>query len=138
MRKETITYTDYNNIQRTEDFYFNLSKAELTEMNLSVEGGIEPILREIISTKDIPKLAECFKKIITMSYGKKTPDGRGFKKNPEILDDFVSTYAYSELYMKLLSDTDAAIAFINEVIPEIPNSEPITKDRIEAEMTKLS
>lgn len=137
MRKEIITFVDYNGVERTEAFYFNLSKAELTEFNLSVDGGVEPLIREIISTKDIPKLAECFKKIITLSYGKKDVDGRNFRKSKEILDDFLSTEAYSELYMRLISNTDDAIAFINGVVPEIPDDKQLTKEQIEEELKMI-
>lgn len=117
MIKKTITYTDYNDIERTEDFYFNLTEAELTEMELETAGGLAAKVRRIAETKDVPEIIKVFKQIIHAAYGVKTPDGRGFKKSEEIFDDFAATPAYSILFMELATDSDAASAFINGVVP---------------------
>jgi hypothetical protein len=123
MLKKTIKYTDFDGVVREEDFYFNLTEAELTEMNLMTKGGLKSYLESIISTQDTPALAELFKKIINKSYGVKSPDGRKFLKSEEILEDFTSTQAYSDLYMSLITDADAASSFINAIVPaSIANS----------------
>lgn len=118
MYKKTITYTDYNGNERTEDHYFDLSKAEIMEMQLSVNGGFDAMLQSIIEAKDIPALAKLFKEIICKSYGKKTPDGREFEKSEQITKSFTQTGAYSELYMELCTDAKAAAEFINGIIPK--------------------
>lgn len=120
MIKKTIKYVDYDGNEREEDFYFNLTKAELTEMELSTEGGMEQMIRKIISTKDNKKIVEMFKEIILKSYGEKSLDGRRFIKSKELTDAFVQTEAYSELFMELATDADAAAAFVNGVIPQMP------------------
>jgi hypothetical protein len=88
MLKKTITYTDYNGVERTEDFYFNLNKAEILEMELSTEGGLQQMIEKIIAAQDMPALSKYFKDIILMSYGEKSPDGKRFIKNQEIRDAF--------------------------------------------------
>lgn len=117
MIKKTITYTDYNGNTRTENFYFGLNKAEIMDMELSVTGGMRQLLQMIIDKQDIPKIIDAFKKIITMSYGEKSPDGRRFIKSPELTEAFVQTEAYSELYMELIGNAESAAAFINGIVP---------------------
>ena len=117
MIKKTIAYTDYDGNEREEDFYFNLSKAELTELELSTSGGLQKMIENIIKTKDIPRIIEIFKKIIMLSYGVKSPDGRRFMKSKDLTDEFMQTEAYSILFMELSTDADAAASFISGVIP---------------------
>lgn len=118
MLKKTIKYTDFNGVDREEDFYFNLTEAELAEMNLMTKGGLKGYLEAIINTQDTPAIAELFKTIINKAYGVKSPDGRKFVKSPEILEDFIYTQAYSNLYMSLIADADAAANFVNGIIPK--------------------
>lgn len=118
MLKKTIKYTDFNDVERTEDFYFNLSKAEVTEMELSVSGGMTQLLKRIVAEQDSKKIIEIFKEIILKAYGEKSPDGKHFMKSKDITDSFVSTEAYTELFMELASSPDAAAAFVNGIIPK--------------------
>lgn len=117
MIKKTITYTDYDGHERTEDFYFNLSKAELMEMELSVTGGFTQMIDRIIKAEDVPAIAKVFKDLLLKSYGQKSNDGKRFIKSPELTEEFSQTEAYSELYMELATNTDAATAFINGLAP---------------------
>ena len=117
MHKEVITYTDYDGNERTETFYFNLSKAEITEMELSVSGGFSESLKSIVEKKDVPNTIAVIKDLILRSYGVKSPDGKRFIKSKEISEEFEQTEAYSELFMKLLSNADYASAFMNSIIP---------------------
>lgn len=118
MYKKTITYNDYNDVQRKEDFYFNLSKAELLEMEMSVDGGFESYIKKIINSGTQPELIKIFKDLILRSYGEKSLDGKRFIKNDEIRDAFMQTEAYSELFMELASNDKEAAAFVNGVIPQ--------------------
>jgi len=118
MLKKTITFTDYDGNERTEDFYFNLTKAEITEMNMGVSGGMEKFINKIVSTQDTPSLIKIFKDIIQMSYGVKSADGRRFIKTDEVKQEFMETEAYSQLFMELATDSDAAAKFINGIIPQ--------------------
>lgn len=117
MHKEVISYVDYDGAERTETFYFNLSKAEITEMELSVDGGLSGSLKTIIEKRDVPKTVSTIKNIILKSVGIKSPDGKRFIKSKEISDEFAQTEAYSELFMKMLSDADYATKFMNSIIP---------------------
>lgn len=117
MYVQKIKYTDYNGMERNETFYFNFTKAEVVEMEYSVSGGLTAVLNQISETKDFPKLIAIFKDLILKAYGEKSPDGRRFIKSKELSDEFSQTEAYSELYIKLASDTDAALEFIRGIMP---------------------
>ncbi len=117
MIKKTITYSDFNGNERTEDFYFNLTKAEITKMELSTKGGLAELIQRIVAAQDTPAIIEVFEDLIKRSYGVKTPDGRGFVKRAEDLEAFMSTEAYSQLFMELATDADAAAKFVNGVVP---------------------
>lgn len=122
MLTKSITYTDYDGVERTENFMFNLTKAELAELNLTTEGGLQAVIQKIIDSRDIPELTKWFKKIVTMSYGEKSADGRRFVKTPELTEEFLQTEAYSELFVELITDENAAAAFINGIIPKMEKS----------------
>ena len=117
MLKKTITYEDYDGNKRTEDFYFNLSKAEIMEMELSVSGGMTQMLNRIIAEQDSEKIIKTFKEIILKAYGEKSPDGKRFIKSEELSTAFSQTEAFSQLFMELATDADAAAKFVNGIIP---------------------
>lgn len=117
MIKKTITYIDYNGNERTEDFYFNLNKAEIARMEMSTKGGMAEMINRIVAAQDVPSLISVFEEMIQKSYGIKTPDGRGFVKRREDLESFMATEAYSQLFMELVTDADAAAEFLNKIIP---------------------
>ena len=118
MLKKTMTYTDYSGNERTEDFYFNLSKAELLEMELSEAGGFEEMIRRIVASQDTAKITSVFKELILKSVGIKSPDGKRFMKSPEILKNFTETPAYEKLYLELATNSDSASAFVNGIMPK--------------------
>lgn len=118
MLKKTITYVDYDGEERSEDFYFNLTKAELTEMNLSVNGGLLATIEKISQEKDMPKMIKIFKDLILKSYGEKSLDGKRFIKNEQLTEEFTQTEAYSQLFMLLATDADEAAAFIAGIAPK--------------------
>ena len=121
MLKKTITFTDYNGEKRTEDFYFNLNKAEISEMELEISGGMQAMLKKIIAAQDTPSLVKIFKDLILRSYGEKSADGKYFLKKDKdghrLADMFAQSEAYSELFMELATDADAASDFINAIFP---------------------
>lgn len=117
MIKKTIKYTDFNGNERTEDFYFNLNKAEIMKMEMSITGGLAEMIQRIVQAQDTPAIIKIFEDLIQQSYGVKTPDGRGFVKRKEDLDSFIATEAYSELFMELATNADAASEFVNGIVP---------------------
>lgn len=116
MLKKTITYTDYNDNPRTEDFYFNLTKVELMRMEATIQGGLSKKLERVSKAKDAAAIMEVMEDLIRKSYGIKTADG-GFVKRQEYVDEFVSTDAYSELFMELVTDADKASEFVKGILP---------------------
>lgn len=117
MLKKTIKYTDYNGVERKEDFYFNLTEAEITEMELSTAGGLAEMVNKIVAAQDTTSIVKIFKDIILKAYGEKSPDGRRFMKSKELSDAFSQTEAYSKLFMELAVDDKAAADFVNGIIP---------------------
>lgn len=117
MLKKTITYTDYNGVERTEDFYFNLSKAEVLEMELGVAGGLTEMIKKIIAANDTPTLIKIFKDLVLKAYGEKSADGKRFIKSPELSEAFSQTEAYSKLFLELAVNDVEAAAFVNGIIP---------------------
>lgn len=118
MFKKTVTYTDYNGVERTEDFYFNLSTAEVMEMELTHPGGYGAMLQRIVNASDTPSVVETFKDLLLASYGEKSPDGKRFVKSPEISAAFSQTEAYSIIFEELFTNTDAVVDFTNGIFPQ--------------------
>lgn len=116
MIAKTITYKDFNDVERTETFYFHLSETELAEMEVS-KHGLSEYFKRITDSKDTEEIMRAFKELLCMSYGVKSEDGRKFVKSEELTQDFVSTNAYNELFMELAGNEEAAIAFCNGIIP---------------------
>ena len=133
MFKHTIKYTDYNGQERSEQFYFNLSKAELMEMELSTQAGVEEMIRVLIATNDNAKIVKVFKDLILKSYGIKSEDGRRFIKSDELRNQFEQSEAYSECFMQMVANEDnLQNKFINGVIsgtnvPNMDEKEAINK-----------
>ena len=121
MLKKTITYTDYNGIERTEDFYFNLSKAEIMEMELSTAGGLAETIQKVVNTQDAPAIIKIFKDLVLSAYGEKSPDGRRFMKEDatgyKLYKNFEQTEAYVILFTELATNAEAAAAFVNGIVP---------------------
>lgn len=117
MLKKTITYSDYNGNERTEAFYFNLTKAEVTEMEMSTAGGLAEMIEKIIAAQDAPSIIKIFKDLVLRAYGEKSPDGKRFIKSDELSTAFSQTEAYSQLFMELATDADSAAKFVNGIVP---------------------
>ena len=117
MLTKTVKYTDYNGNERTETFNFNLTKAEIAEMELSMPGGMSATVQRIIEAQDTKELIAIFKELLLRSDGVKSPDGRRFIKNDELREEFSQTEAYSDMFMELATDAEAASEFINKIIP---------------------
>ena len=115
---ETITYTDYNGVERTEKFHFNLTQEELMVMEMGTAGGFVEMMQKIVDAKDAPAIIKAFKNLLSKAYGVKSDDGRRFIKSDEISREFEQTEAYSQLFMKLATDTDYASKFVEGILPK--------------------
>jgi hypothetical protein len=118
MLKREITYEDFDGEKVTETFYFNLSKSEIIELEVGYKEGLQEVLQRIIKTEDKKRLVEEFKKIILLSYGVKSEDGKRFVKNDELREGFSQTAAYDELFIELASNEESAAVFIRGIIPK--------------------
>ena len=127
MLKKTIIYTDYNGVERKEDFYFNLTKAEIMEMEMSISGGLTEMINRIVAAQDAPAIVKIFKELVLKAYGVKSPDGKRFIKSDELATEFAQTEAYSQLFMELATDADAASAFVNGIVPNVEGMDAAPK-----------
>lgn len=121
MYKITKKYEDYNGVEKEEDFYFNLTKADLLKMELSEEGGMDKRLEKLVKTKDMKEAIKVFEGLLLLSFGVKTDDGR-FVRNDEARANFVSSAAYPEIYFELATNVDEANKFIEGIIPKFENA----------------
>lgn len=137
MLAKKITYTNFNDEEVTETFYFNLTRAEISEMQLNHPGGYSDYLEKIIDSKDTKEIIDAFTKFILDSYGEKSPDGRFFDKSEEMKKRFHTSEAYSVLLMELIEDPDKAAAFINAIIPDTGLSEDKKKELMEKTKARI-
>lgn len=138
MITKNVKYTDYNGVEREEKFLFNLSKAELMEMEMGTTGGLAETIKKIIATQDMPQIIKIFKELVLKAYGEKSADGKRFMKvdadGRSLAIPFSQTEAYSKIFMELATDADAAAKFVQGIIPadiELP------KEDIEKEMNNV-
>ena len=119
MLKKTITYTDWNGEERTEDFYFNLTRVEVLELEYDVdaEGSLTEWLTDLVKSRDIDRIIRTIKKIILTAYGEKSADGRRFMKSDEIRRSFEENPAFDELYMTMVTDSSKAAEFLTSIMP---------------------
>lgn len=118
MLKHTITYEDFNGEMVTEDFYFNLSKPELIDLEVEIDGGFARMLQTIIKSENTKEIIKQFKRIILMAYGVKSEDGKRFIKSDNLREEFSQTNAYSEMFMRMATDDKAAAEFLQGVLPK--------------------
>lgn len=132
MIKLTKTYMDFNDVERTEDFFFHLTKAEVMEMEMSTSGGMAEMIQRIVAAQDTPAIIKVFKDLVLRSYGQKSPDGKRFIKTEELTEEFMQTNAYSDIFMELATDANKAAEFVNGIMPK-----DIQKD-LEKELPKVT
>lgn len=133
MIKKTITYTDFNDVERTEDFHFHLTKAEVMKMQMGTTGGLAEMIQRIVAAQDMPTIIATFEDMILKSYGVKSPDGKQFQKSEELRTAFAQTNAYSQLFMELSTDADKAAEFVNGIMPA-----DIQKELAGQDLTKIA
>jgi hypothetical protein len=137
MLAKKITYTNFNDEEVTETFYFNLTRAEISEMQLNHPGGYSDYLEQIIDSKDTKEIIDAFTKFILDSYGEKSPDGRFFDKSEEMKRRFHTSEAYSVLLMELIEDPNKAAEFINAIMPSTNLTEDQKKELIDKTKARI-
>jgi hypothetical protein len=135
MLKRVIEYEDFNGNQTSEIFYFNLSKSELIEMEVEYKQGMGQMLQDIIDSKDEKELITKFKEIILSAYGQKSDDGKRFIKSDSLREEFSQTAAYTELFMELATNDDAAVQFLSGILPRDVVAQ-LNKEETEKKETK--
>jgi len=124
MLKRVVKYVDFDGNEREETLYFNFTKAEVIKMEMSMAGGLVNYINRLVETKDESAMVTLWEEIILSAYGEKSSDGRRFIKGPDIRKAFSETQAFSDLFIELSTDTAAASAFVNSIIPQ-PEAEPV-------------
>lgn len=138
MYKKTIKYTDFNDVDRADDFYFNFTKAELTEMEVEFEGGMQAYIQKIVDAKNNKEMIKLFKDLVLKAYGQKSEDGKRFIKNQQLRDEFEQTNAYSEFFMLLASNADEATKFVNGIMPKDLVAKAAEQGQIPASTTPIN
>jgi hypothetical protein len=128
MLTKTIKATDFDGKEYEETLYFNLTESELMELELGTEGGFTKMLQNSMNKNNVPALMKAFKEILLKSYGEKSADGRRFIKSDKITEDFLNSASYDAIYMELITNADAASAFINGVVPKKLSEKAKTKE----------
>ena len=128
MYKKTMTYIDCNGVERTEDFWFNLTKAELVKMQMGTTGGLDEMMKKLVELKDVPAIINIFEDLVLKAYGEKSADGKRFVKSEEISTAFSQTGAYNALVVELTSNANAAADFFNSLV----NTMEITEANVNA------
>ena len=118
MLVKEIEFRDFNGNMRKEKHLFNLTQAEVMELELSTTGGLAESIQRIVEAQDAPEIIRVFKSLILKAYGEKSADGRRFIKSEELSREFSQTNAYSQLFVELATNDEAAAAFINGIVPE--------------------
>lgn len=117
MTVKTITYTDFDGLERTEKFFFNLTQTEITEWDASIVGGLRQKIEEINEKKSIKDIVELVRDSILRSYGVKSPDGRRFVKSGNVATEFYETPAYDQLFMSFVENPATFADFLRAIIP---------------------
>jgi len=119
MFKKTVTYEDWNGVERTEDFYFNLTRVELAELEYSSFPGesMSDHITELMKSRDMGVVIKTIKQMLLISYGVKSPDGKRFVKNDDVRTAFEENPAFDILYMELATDADKAAEFVAGIMP---------------------
>lgn len=138
MLKHEITYTDFNDVEVTDVFYFNISKPELVDLDVEYKQGFETFLKDIIEARDGQQLVQQFKKIVLLAHGKKSEDGKRFIKSDQLREEFSQSAAYIELYMKLATDHNFAAEFIIGIMPKDMGEEVKKMAEVEAKKEETS
>lgn len=129
MLKRNITYEDFNGDKVTDTHYFNLTRTEIIELEVGYEGGLEKTIKRIVDAKDSKTLIAEFKRIVLLSYGVRTEDGKRFIKSDALREEFTQTAAYDALFMELATDADAATQFVQGIIPKDMQAPPAVSDK---------
>ena len=122
MYRKKITYTNFNDEVVEKEYYFNLTPAEVMEMSLSEEGGLEARIEKIINERDTTKIYPMLKNIVLMSYGVRSLNGDRFEKSEAMSEAFSHTNAFSDLMISFFEDIQNAIDFMNGIAPKTPKS----------------
>lgn len=140
MIKKTYTFLDYNNVERTEDCYFDLRQDELVKLEMGTRGGLSEKIKRLISTQDIPEIIKIFDSIIIASYGVKSPDGREFVKDPAVTKSFMQTRCYEKLFMDFVTKEGFAADFFNALVPSSSEIAPVVNDenKVESNIVEMT
>ena len=118
MLAKKIKYVDFDGVERNETFYFNINKAEAIELELEESGGLISLLMRMIEEQNVSKIFKLFKKLVGISIGEKSNDGKYLMKSEEITNRFFATNAYETLFMEIMESPEAAANFVNSIVPQ--------------------
>lgn len=126
MIKKTITFTDFDGVEKTKTFYFNLTQAEMSRMAIEEGWYLSDKVLEIARSKDVPRIVNILEDIVLRAYGERTADGGFLKKRPDgtrLADIFVTSMAYNEMYCEFIKEPEKFVEFVNSLVPADMNKQ---------------
>lgn len=123
-----ITYEDFfDGSVHTENYYFNITKTELTEMKYSeLMNQLNELLDRFkkadksapLSNDLVRDLIAVTKIFVMKAYGVR--DGNKFVKKPELLDEFMDSPAWDALFTEFFlgDDSEAVLKFLKAIFPK--------------------
>lgn len=113
------TFFGYDGKERTEEFMFNLNKAELIKfMTTNGDYTLDKLVARLTEERNTKRVMEIFEDLMRLSYGRISVDGRKFEKSDALWEDFHQTEAFSDIFSDIVSDEKKAVEFITGIIPK--------------------
>lgn len=106
MFKTDITYTNFLGTEITETLRFNLTETELLDLIKEDPKFDAGFLAYASQERDYVKMMDVIRKLIVVSYGEVSEDGKYFRKSDERAIDFLQSAAYEAFKDKLLASDD--------------------------------
>lgn len=118
MFSREFEYTGYDGKPKKDTYWFNLTEAELYEIDLSSVRGFTAQMNQLLKEERTKEIVDAFKGIILGAVGVISADGRKFIKSEEIKEDFYRSKAYSILFVELVSSGEKVAEFLKGAIPD--------------------
>lgn len=126
--KKAITYQNLDGEEVTEEFHFQLTKAEVAERALIEGSGYADRLKALSVETDGAKIIKHFKEILESAVGRR--EGQLFIKNDDVRNHFMFSGAYDVFFMDLLEEKDSGAEIIKAMLPKDAH------EAIDAELAK--
>lgn len=122
MYKVDVPFEDFNGNMQTETLYFHLTKTRLSK-NLTLGDELDDIQAMLqgeprqLNPDEIRKIVHLVERIMELSYGIRSEDGKRFDQRPALWEEFQQTAVYDAFLYSLFENPNNATQFILGVMP---------------------